>query len=74
MIRAIRTDGTIRSAVVGTGEPGDAGDGGPAVDAQLLAPAGIGLDAAGNLYIADQNNDRVRRVNTSGVIATVAGQ
>jgi len=73
VVRAIGTDGRIRT-VVGTGRPGDAGDGGPAIDAQLSGPSGLGIDAAGNMYIADQGNDRVLRVDTSGVIQTVVQQ
>jgi sugar lactone lactonase YvrE len=49
------------------------GDGGPAVSAQLFAPSGQAVDAAGNLYIADTNNHRVRKVSPSGTITTVAG-
>jgi DNA-binding beta-propeller fold protein YncE len=52
---------------------GFGGDGGPATQAKLDGPAGLALDAAGNLYIADQGNDRVRRVDTNVVITTVAG-
>ena len=55
------------------GGGGFGGDGGPATEAKLNAPAGLAFDAAGNLYIADQGNDRVRRVDTEGVITTVAG-
>ncbi len=50
-----------------------AGDGGPATAAYLNAPFGIALDATGNLYIADNQNFRVRMVNTSGIISTIAG-
>ena len=57
----------------GTGVPGFAGDGGLAIHATLNAPYGVALDAAGNLYIADSGNNRVRVVNTSGNIATYAG-
>jgi len=59
--------------VAGTCRPGFSGDGGPAVNAQLNFPAGLALDAAGDLYIADHNNNRVRKVSTNGTIATVAG-
>jgi sugar lactone lactonase YvrE len=55
----------------GNGTSGSAGDGGPATSAQLYEPNGIDLDAAGNLYIADAGNRRVRKVTTDGKIATV---
>jgi sugar lactone lactonase YvrE/ribosomal protein L24E len=49
------------------------GDGGRAVDAQLNTPEGVAVDSAGNLYIADSDNNLVRKVDTSGIITTVAG-
>jgi sugar lactone lactonase YvrE len=49
------------------------GDGGPAIGAMLFQPNGVALDAAGNIYIADTANFRIRQVNTSGVINTIAG-
>ena len=49
------------------------GDGGPAVEALLRFPEGMALDGAGNLYIADTRNDRIRKVDAAGVITTVAG-
>ncbi|MDE0626934.1 MAG: hypothetical protein OXH99_11100 [Bryobacterales bacterium] len=64
--------GTI-TTVAGNGSRGYSGDGGPATAAQLAAPYDVALDAAGNLNIADQGNSRVRRVDLSGMIATVAG-
>ena len=57
----------------GTGKPGFAGDGGPAAQAQLDHPQGVAVDARGNLYIADTYNDRIRKVDTAGVITTIAG-
>jgi uncharacterized protein (TIGR03437 family) len=57
----------------GTGAAGFAGDGGPALQAQLNAPLGIAVDAAGNVYVADSVNSRIRRIGTDGVISTVAG-
>ena len=59
--------------VVGTGHSGYAGDGGPATQAKLRVPAGLTFDAQGNLYIADRDNHRVRKVDTQGNITTVAG-
>jgi sugar lactone lactonase YvrE len=53
--------------------PGNAGDGKPATDAELNYPQGVAFDSSGNLYIADTSNCVIRKVNTSGVISTVAG-
>lgn len=61
------------SIAAGTGKCGYSGDGGPATSAQLDNPAGIAFDAAGNLYIADTDNHRIRRVAADGTISTVAG-
>ena len=73
-VRKVDATGIITTAA-GTGVAGYSGDGGPATSAQLnlLGPAGIGMDGSGNLYIADRNNCRVRKVDASGVITTVAG-
>ena len=71
-IREVDSHGTIRT-IAGTGSPGFGGDNGPAVEAKLRDPKGIIFDAAGNLYIADTNNDRVRKVDANGTITTVAG-
>jgi hypothetical protein len=60
------------TTVAGNGLPGFSGDGGPATEARLNAPAAVALDAAGNLYIADTHNHRIRRVS-NGVITTIAG-
>jgi hypothetical protein len=57
----------------GNGQIGSAGDGGSALQAQLYTPWGLALDNAGNLYIADENAHRVRKVSVSGIISTVAG-
>jgi trimeric autotransporter adhesin len=59
--------------VAGTGEQGYYGDGGLAVSAALNDPQGISLDSAGNIYIADMGNNRIRKVDTFGIITTVAG-
>ncbi|MGP0075647.1 MAG: IPT/TIG domain-containing protein [Bryobacteraceae bacterium] len=71
-IRKIATDGSIHT-VAGTGVAGFAGDGGPASAAQLNQPYGLAVDSAGNLYIADLGNARVREVTVNGMIQTVAG-
>ncbi|MFC1516347.1 SMP-30/gluconolactonase/LRE family protein [Thermodesulfobacteriota bacterium] len=59
--------------VAGSGVRGFAGDNGPAVDARLDTPHGVYADATGNIYIADTNNHRIRKVDTSGDITTFAG-
>lgn len=61
------------TTVAGTGAEGFAGDGGPAVLAQLNNPRGIAADRFGNVYIADSDNNRIRRVDVAGIITTVAG-
>jgi uncharacterized protein (TIGR03437 family) len=66
------SNGVITTAV-GTGVAGFAGDGGPGGSAELFSPTGVSLDAAGNLYIADRDNNRIRVVQTNGIISTVAG-
>lgn len=71
-VLSIATTGTV-NAVAGSGVYGFSGDGGLAADAQLQTPRGIALDGAGNLYVADTGNHRVRRVDPAGRISTVAG-
>jgi uncharacterized protein (TIGR03437 family) len=68
----VDTEGII-STVAGNGSTGFSGDGAAAVDAQLSVPSGVAVDSAGNLYICDQGNGRIRKVNTEGIITTVAG-
>jgi len=70
----LRLDATtgILTLVAGNGTPGFSGDNGPATSAQLYGPQGVAVDSAGNLYIADTGNNRIRKV-TNGVITTVAG-
>jgi len=71
-IRKVATDGTI-STFAGNGTQGFSGDGGAATSAQLNSPGGIAFDGAGNLYIAEQLGQRVRKVATDGTISTFAG-
>ncbi|MBD2871898.1 NHL domain-containing protein [Paenibacillus arenilitoris] len=72
-IRKVDQTTGIITTVVGTGASGFSGDGGPATSAQLNTPYSVDFDDSGNLYIADLNNNRVRKVETSGNISTVAG-
>jgi len=72
VIRMVNTSGII-TTVAGNSEAGYAGDGGPALQAELNNPKGLALDSAGNLYIADTDNSVIRMVNKSGIITTIAG-
>ena len=72
-IRRIALSTGVITTVAGTGMPGNTGDGGPATAARLRNPTDIVLDGEGNLYIADQNNNKVRWVNALGTMATLAG-
>ena len=71
MVRRVDSKGVI-STFAGTGTAGSSGDGSAATSAQLNGPQGLAVDSAGNLYIADTQNHRVRKV-TGGTISTVAG-
>ena len=71
-IRRITTGGTI-STYAGNGVPGSGGNGGQATSANLYDPASSAMDSAGNLYIADSTNHRVRKVTPTGVISMFAG-
>jgi sugar lactone lactonase YvrE len=72
VIRKVTADGTI-TTIAGTGQAGYSGDGGAATAAELDGPIGIVVDAQGNVYIADSNNGRVRKIDTGGIITTIAG-
>ena len=72
VIRMITRDGLIRP-VAGSGQLGSSGDGGPAVNASLNEPGGVAIDAAGNVYVADSGNHRIRKVSSDGIITTIAG-
>lgn len=71
-IRKIATNGII-TTVAGNGTGGFSGDGGAATNANLFGPTSVVVDASGNLYIADTFNERIRKVATSGIIISIAG-
>src|SRR5262249_43456027 len=75
-VRVVNSGGTISTfaghCIPASQTGGYSGDGGPAQSATLNNPTAVATDAAGNVYITDQFNHRIRRVNTSGIIQTVA--
>jgi sugar lactone lactonase YvrE len=72
VIRKVDTNGII-TTVAGSGNQIFSGDGGAATNADLNFPCGVAVDAHGNLFIADMGNNRIRKVDTNGIITTVAG-
>ncbi len=72
VIRKVDTSGII-TTVAGNNVSGFSGDGGPATAASLSQPLGVAIDGNGNMFIADHFNYRIRKVNTSGIISTYAG-
>ena len=71
-IRRVDSSGII-TGYVGTGKFGYSGDGGPAIEANIKTPFRMDFDREGNLYFSDRDNNRIRKVDTSGVITTIAG-
>jgi hypothetical protein len=71
-VRRVNVDGTV-TTIAGTGTAGSTGDGGQATLARLSAPERLAFDTAGNLYIADSANNKIRKVTPAGIISTVAG-
>jgi len=71
-VRKIDLEGTI-TTIAGTGERGFSGDDGAATSAQLASPRSTAVDSVGNVYVADYDNHRVRKIDTSGVITTFVG-
>ncbi|MGI4870115.1 MAG: hypothetical protein ACRYFX_02935 [Janthinobacterium lividum] len=73
-IRKVTATTGVISTVAGTGTGGFSGDGGAATNAQIQNPVGVAVDGSGNIYIADQDNQRIRKVTaTTGVISTIVG-
>jgi sugar lactone lactonase YvrE len=72
-VRKINRDGIVTTVAGGTGVLGAGGDGGPATKAPLNTPVAVAVDRDGNLYISDSDNFRIRKVDTTGTITTVAG-
>ncbi len=72
VVRKVDTGGII-TTIAGTGAAGYTGDGGPASAAKLDHPWNVFVDAPGNVYIAEQANSTIRKINTSGIITTIAG-
>ncbi|MBW7474827.1 cadherin-like beta sandwich domain-containing protein [Paenibacillus oenotherae] len=72
-IRKVDTSGIMSTVAGSSGVDGYSGDGGPAVSAQLNEPEGVTVDGSGNLYIADTDNNRIRKVNPNGNITTLVG-
>ncbi len=71
-VRKVNASTQIISTIAGNGIAGSAGDNGPATSARLNHPSGVGADSAGNIYISDQYNNKIRSVNTAGIITTYA--
>ena len=71
-IRKVNAGGII-STIAGTGIAFYGGDGGPATAAKVQGPTGVAADQAGNIYIADNGNNRIRKITSAGVISTIAG-
>lgn len=72
-IRKVDVNGTI-TTVAGNGSAGFSGDGGAATNASLYVPYDVAVDDFGNLFIADEYNSRIRKVDANGIITTVAGK
>jgi internalin A len=71
-IRKVDTNGNISTVAGSATNQGYSGDGGPATQAKMNTPYGVAVDSAGNIYIADSGNNRIRKVS-NGIITTIAG-
>ncbi len=72
VVRKVNATGII-STVAGTGVQGFSGNGGPATAAQINQPTSVAIDDTGNIYFTDDGNNMIRKVNTAGIITTIAG-
>ena len=72
-IRKVTKATGIITTIAGTGAAGFSGDGGPATSATFNTPLGVAVDSVGNVYVSDQQNDRIRKIATNGIITTFAG-
>jgi sugar lactone lactonase YvrE len=73
VIRKVDVTTNVITTVAGTGAAGFFGDGGPAIKAQFNGPTHVAIDGLGNLYVADAGNERIRKIDITGLITTVAG-
>jgi len=73
MVRKVNTSGVISRFAGNLPPVGYSGDGGPATSTKFFTPFGVAVDGSGNVYIADNNNYRIRKVNTSGIIKPSQG-
>ncbi len=71
-VRKVDKNGII-TTIAGRGSGGFSGDGGPATNAELLIPTSLTIDPAGNIYLSDAGNERIRKINKAGIINTIAG-
>ncbi len=71
-IKKVDTNGIV-SIIAGNGSRGFSGDGGLAINAELSSPYGIAVDNIGNVYFSDIGNERIRKIDTNGIITTIAG-
>src|ERR1041385_2382242 len=73
VLSAAGLNGQVITTFAGTGTSGFSGDGGAAVSAELHYPYRIAKDFSGNIYFSDMQNNRIRKIDTSGIISTLAG-
>ena len=73
LVLSLSVDAQTITTVAGNGTYGYSGDGVPATSTRLTSPIGVAADAAGNIYFADRNAFRIRKVSPAGIITTIAG-